>query len=505
MGNGNEINLAAASGDNRKAEVRLFLNDELIPLQKSRDVNSYNLVTEYAKTKQNKSVFIWSILGVCFAVVAAVTVLTVMYLSKQNKKITVDSKAFNDLDLRSMLDTQSHAEMNYLVVDNTRRQLEAERDFELKQAVIDRDSNLSLIEALRAENKDNRIADVKAKYRKQVTLIHREYDDKIKSASDEASGYKEKLDAMDTGNPGNADFSQQVQQHERSLLVDTYIKTLGELQQNMTAYQRSEAASNKTAVSELADKYHSEVDALDPVLDDERAAGIVQSAGNMSSKPHDVFSYINSFPRDILTKDFITGMDSIQKMSADYQYIHNLVAGIPQKNSIAGYKTAENRLVNQIGMEFGRALSSQITDMHTTIQNLQTENAGLQKERDSLSQSRDELQTEYNKLQGEYSGVSGNISMYNTWFEQMAAEEKSAGYILDVSEPSALKAFVVQSVRSGLFSDGKDIPVVVYHGKSRKVTTGMIHAQDGICYFIPSEPAAVSKIAAGDRIVLQSQ
>ena len=55
MDNGNEIKVMAASGDNRKAEVRLFLKDELIPLQKSRDVNSYNLVTEYAKTKKNDS------------------------------------------------------------------------------------------------------------------------------------------------------------------------------------------------------------------------------------------------------------------------------------------------------------------------------------------------------------------------------------------------------------------------------------------------------------------
>jgi len=266
----------------------------------------------------------------------------------------------------------------------------------------------------------------------------------------------------------------------------------------MTAGQQADAAFNKIAVSQLADKYHSEVDALDPVLDDERAAGKVQSTGNMALKPRDVSSYMDSFPQDILTKDFITGMDSIQKMFTDYQYIHSFVAGIPQKHSIAGYKTSETRLVNQIGIEFGRALSSQITDMHATIQHLESENTGLQKERDSL-------QTEYNKIQGEYSGVSGNVSMYNTWFEQMAAKEKSAGYILDVSDPSALKVFVVQTVRSGLFSDGKDIPVIVYHGKLRKITAGMIHAQNGVCYFIPSEPAAVSKITAGDRIVLQSQ
>lgn len=505
MDNGNEIKITAASGDNRKAEVRLFLKDELIPLQKSRAVNSYNLVNEYAKTKQNKSMFIWGLLGVCFAAVAAITVITVMFLSKQNKKITVDSKVFNDLDLQSMLNTQSHAEMNYLIVDNTRRQLEAGRDFELKQAAQDRDSNLRLIEALRVENSGKRIADVKAKYKRQVISIHEKYDDKIKTVSDAAGEYKKKLDAMDAANEGKAGFNQQVQQHERTLLVDTYIKTIGDLQKQMTAYQRSEAAAHKTAVSELADKYHSETDALDPVLDDERAAGIVQAAGAMASKPHDVSSYMDSFPRDILTKDFIAGVDSIQKMSADYQYIHSLVAGIPQKNSIAGYKTAESRLVNQIGIELGRALSSQIADMHTTIQNLQTENDGLQKERDVLIQSRDELQTEYNRLQGEYSGVSGNSSMFNAWFEQKAAEEKAEGYILDVSEPSALKAFVVQAVRAGLFSDGNDIPVVVYHGRSRKVSAGMIHAQNGICYFIPSEPAAGAKIAAGDRIVLQSQ
>jgi hypothetical protein len=505
MDNGDKIDIAAAAGNNRKAEVRLFLNDELIPLQKSRDVNSYNLITEYAKTRKNKSVFIWVLLGVCFTVVASITVLTAVYLSKQNKKITVDSKVFSELDLQSMLDTRSHAEMNYLVADNTRRQLETERDFKLKQAAIDRDSNLRLIEALRVENKDSNTADARLQYKKQVTLIHKTYDDRIKSASDEAAAFKKKLDAMDTDSMENAGFSQQVQQHERTLLVDTYIKTIGELQQQIAAHQQSDDVSNKIAVSKLAEKYHSEVDALDPVLDDKRASGIVQSAGGMTPEFHDVSSYTDTFPRDILTKDFIAGMDSIQKLFSDYQYIHNFVAAIPQENSIAGYKTSESRLVNQIGMTFGRALSSQITEMHTTIQNLRTENDGLQEECDSLVQSRDELQSGYDKLQGEYNGISGNISMFNAWFEQMAAGEKSAGYILDVSELPALKVFVVQTVRAVLFSEKKDISVVVYHGKSRKVTTGMIHADNGVCYFIPSEPAAVSKIAAGDRIVLQSQ
>ena len=507
MENGDKIDLTRedSSENNRRAEVRLFLDDELIPLKKNREVNSYNLVDEYAETRKNKSFFIWGLLGICFAVVALITVLSVMYLFKQNKKITVDSKVFNDLDMRSMLDTQSHAEMNYLIADNTFRQLETERDFKLKQAVIDRDSKLRLVDALRAENGGKSIADIKSKYKKQVAAIHNEYDDKIKASSDEAARYKQKLDAMDTDKLEGADFSRQVQQHERSLLVDTYVKTIGDLQQQLASSQQADAVSNGTAVSQLADKYHSEVDALDPVLDDERAAGIVQSAGSLTSKSHDVSSYMDSFPRDILTKDFITGMDSIQKMLTDYQYIHSVVAGIPQKHSIAGYKNSETRLVNQIGIEFGKALSSQITDMHAKIQHLESENSGLTEERDSLVQSKAGLQTEYDKLQGEYSGVSGNVSMYNAWFEKMAAETKSTGYILDVSDPAAMKLFVVESVRAELFSGSKDIPAVAYHGKSRKVTTGTINAQNGVCYFVPADPAAALKVTAGDRIVLGSQ
>jgi hypothetical protein len=489
----------------RKAEVRLFLHDELIPLQKSSEVHSYNLVNEYAKTKKNKSSFIWILLGVCFAVVASVTVFSMIYLSKQNKKISVDSKVFSDLDMHSMLDTQSHAEMNYLVAENTCNRLETERDFKLKQAVIERDANLSLTEALRADNGDKQKAGIISEYKRLAALIHGEYDDKIKIAADEAAQYKMQFDLKKAASLETADFSRQVQQHERTLLVDTYAKTIKDLQQQMAAYQLSEAALNTAAVSKLADAYHAEVDSLDPVLNDNRADVILKRTAGMPSKPDDVPSYLASFPENVLTDDFMERMAEVQNLFSDYQYLHNAMSGIPQKHSIAGYKTSETRLVNQIGTEFGKAVSSQITGMYAEIQRLESENSGLKNERDSLIRSREDMQAEYDKLEGEYTGVSGNVSMYNSWFEKMAAEEKSAGYILDVSDPSAMKAFIVQSVRAELFSKKKDIQVIVYHGKLRKVTTGTVSVQSGVCCFVPSDSAAVSKITAGDRLVPESQ
>lgn len=507
MDNGDKINFTQKSGEeiDRKAEVRLFLNDELLPLQKSREVNSYNLAEEYAETKKNKDSFIWILLGACFIVVVSVTVLTVMYLSKQNKKIAVDAEVFSDLDMRSMLNTRSHAEMNYLVAENTRSRLESERDFKLKQAAIDRDSGLSLTAALRVEDNDKQTAAVRSKYAKQIVSIHAEYDDRLNDAAGEAAQCKQQLDEIDTVGLENVDFTRQVEQHERSLLVGTYGQTVRELQERMSSYQKSESASNAASVSLLAGRYHSEVDALDPVLNDPRADDILKRAAGMKPEPEDISSYVASFPENVLSDDFMAGMSRVQKLFSDYRYLHKAVSGIPQKHSIAGYKTTEDRLVNEISTELGKAASVQITEMYAAIQQLKTENAGLKDENDSLLQSRKELQAAYNEILGEYSGVSGTASMYDVWFEKKASEEKSAGYILDVSDPSAMKVFAVQTVRSELFQGKKDIRVIVYHGKTRKTAEGMLALKDGVCCFIPLNSDDVSKTASGDRFVLKSQ
>ena len=100
MDNDNKIKDAAASGTNdRKKEVRLFLEEELLPIEKSRQPSSsYDLEGEFAKTKKNKSFFIPLLMFACVTVVGFVTFLVARNVTQANERISVPADVFSDLD-----------------------------------------------------------------------------------------------------------------------------------------------------------------------------------------------------------------------------------------------------------------------------------------------------------------------------------------------------------------------------------------------------------------------
>jgi hypothetical protein len=492
----------------RKAEVRLFLHEELLPLEKSKQVSSYDLVAEYAKTRKNKSPFVWLLLACCFVVVVLITVFAIMYLSRENKKIEVSSNVFNDLDMRSLLDTKSHTEMNYLVALNTSGRLENERDYRLKQAALDRDSELYLIDSMRLESgSDEQKAAVLSRYRKQLAAIHAQYDEQIKAAVAETDVNRQKLDSLNKSGTESADFSDQVRQHERSLLVSSYTDNISQLQSVLGMYQKNDFAAQRAAVGRIAGKYQKEVDSLDPVLSDTRADEIVGSMEHLPAGSYDIPGYLASLPQNVLTNDFISGMKSVQRLLGDYQYLHAAVTSIPQKHSLPDYKKSEARIVYRIGLEAGRAVSAQISNLNDTKIRLESQNAELEKQgkellaqRDAVQQQYDATVKRYDALEQLYNGVSGDNAMFDAWFEKQAADSKASGFILDVSDPGQIKAFVVKKIRMTLPSDGSSVAVNVYHGKWQKIP-GTIFLKNGTCFFTVDDPSDVSRIAAGDRFI----
>ena len=71
MDNDNKIVLEME--EEKKSDVLLFLQEELIPLRQKKKVITYDLEKEYGKTRKNRNLFVW--------IVLTITVLTVGFAS----------------------------------------------------------------------------------------------------------------------------------------------------------------------------------------------------------------------------------------------------------------------------------------------------------------------------------------------------------------------------------------------------------------------------------------
>ena len=157
MDNDNKVAENDSLNVKSRDSVRLFLKDELIPLEKNHKAkSSYDLVKEYALTRKNSSYFIWGMMLFCVVSVASITFAVITTLDRQNKKIEINPNVFNDLDMSNFLGTRSHIEMQKIISENTLNQLVKERDYEKSLAANRRDAGLQLVSALRAEDADTR-------------------------------------------------------------------------------------------------------------------------------------------------------------------------------------------------------------------------------------------------------------------------------------------------------------------------------------------------------------
>ena len=108
----NDIKIKESKNQIHK-DVLLFLNKELEQIQQTSDNNAYNLEAEYEKTKKNKSPFTYIVLFICFFCVAGIALIMNAVISKQNENITVNLQEFDDLNLRTLLDTVSKVQNSY--------------------------------------------------------------------------------------------------------------------------------------------------------------------------------------------------------------------------------------------------------------------------------------------------------------------------------------------------------------------------------------------------------
>ena len=390
MGNDNKITEEEKSNQIHK-EVMLFLGKELERIHQTSSEQTYNIEKEYAKTRKNHSPFSALMLIGCFLVVLAIAFIITKTISSKNEDISVSVAAFDDLNLKNLLNTVGAAQTNYENAVKKRATIEGDMSVKLKAADETRTNDLFVIESMTRLTKKKKAeleAEADKKYKEAVAAIHEEYDGQLVQADKEIQEYKSQLAEFDAAKVQAAqekekalDTERRVKELEQKKIKDQYELRISELNQKLADTQKRSSEDMRRAVGSVSEQYQAEIALLDPKLNDSKAGKIIAETKNSSAADFNGASTLNA--RGITSQNLTGAMNDYQKLYDDYKYLDKAVAALPQKNSIPSYVAASRKLVNQMGAAFSNtavSLYNENVELNGKINSLSGELAESQKQ-----------------------------------------------------------------------------------------------------------------------------
>jgi len=477
-------------------EVLLFLNDELDKIQQTSQTKSYNLVEEYAKTKNHKSPFVLILLVSCFLSVGGIAFVMNSVISRHNDEITVNLQEFDDLNLKTLLDSVSKVQTNYDEAVKNKAALQANFESELEQAEAEYKNNLFVLDSMRipSADKKKRLAGCEEAYNENLKLIHEKYDSRISAADKEVQSYASQLAEFDTAKVDSAreqqkafDAERQLQEMERQKMASEYEGRIADLKKNIADIRVKYDDELRNSVNSLNLLHKQELAEYDPVITDEQADSIVQ---NINKSEIIAFDSDNYMEEDGNNDDkVVRALEEFQKLYDDYSYLDSKYANLPYKNSVVTYRNASNSIVDEMGqvlvtsteglVEDKKQLNSQIADRDNQISDYKKE---IIKKNEEIANFDKALQTEY-----EWFGdcLEGILTFANT-----------NAVVLQVNDYDDTAVYVAKKARYLIPQEGGLGAEI----RAQKVIKGRIYREveeedeDDYFYFVPDRDRNGNKI-----------
>lgn len=361
MDNENKIN-----GDIH-AGVQLFLRD--VQPQDQRSSELYDLNKEYAKTRHNHTPHLILPMVLCFLIVLLTTAFIVFFVYRTNENITVSVDAFEDLNLTSLLDTVAETRGNRDAALKEESDLKAALQAELDRAERNRDAEYFTIESLGLSSREesNRKRAASAEYNEAVANAHEQYDARIVEQQQLAQKYQAQLDEYDSSRLQLArekeaaiNSQKRLFEMEKQQLVSSYEETIASLQTQMQSVQEENLDRQLKAVNDITQKYQSEINDLDPVIEDEQGLALVAKTDRTEiSERFAPFLFTENLT-DAVSDDFREAVSRAEKLFADFDYSQSFVSAIPQHNSIPSFVRTASRLAHTAGNELVQASTEEV-------------------------------------------------------------------------------------------------------------------------------------------------
>lgn len=464
-----------------KPEVSLFLGDKVVPSDLS-SAGSYDIEKEFEKAKANRSYkVIFMLIGIG-AFVILFSVLFSKYIKTQNEKMKVSVESFDDLNLRRLLDSVSRIENELSLAMAEKKQIDDTYKESISSAEQFRDADLHTLQYMNLSKYEyskqkKQIEDSCAHKIEFIEAAHQEdteyIDAKIQDLTNE-------LAAMDSANLERAqkmqseiDSQRQVFEIEKQQLVEEYELNIESLKKQLATQKEEAYKERNKAVDAVAARYKKEIaslkqtiESLDPVIKDENADGILIEAELLENTAP--LLLIPSFEGAELSEHETLLLASIDKKLADYEYLAELVAAQPHKNSLAAYWQAQRFMIHSCAAD----------------------TAGIIK--DFLNER---TESEQNAAE-----LDATVRSYEHYLEAQLKETGDFGCVIDSKNRAEIVVYV-----SPVYKDKIDSTTAYVFRKSNELVGEVVLQKKGNKIIaVPQDSKIASKIKAGDRILIEA-
>lgn len=489
-----------------KKEVQLFLSDFLDSLKEDTP-KAYNLEYEYAKTKKNKS---W---GLVISVLVAILLvwLIVFFISReitaQTRNVSVGIEAFDDLNLKNVLDKYTKLENSLNSALAEKMQLEnlykSKYDF-LASALENNTYAINSLTINEAEKK-RRIAALQSAFEAETAALRVSNAEKIAAINITITDLNEQMTAFDSRRLEEAqkseaalDSARQVYDIEKKQIVEQYEATIAQLHTQLAQLQTETAASQRKNLDELTKNFNADLKALDPVVTDEKGSSILQAVNEYGVMPLPDYSAIMA---DLSGEPAVTSV--LDAMQADYEHLNyaaDIVLSLPQKNSIPQYidamrsisfKNAERlELLLKMSLQYIKNAEHDAEQAKTML--MQKEQAFDESEKKLL-----QVQSLLIEVKASIASIQKREAYFDYSFKSLLERNGDAGYIVDGRDVNAVAVYIDPLYASGF--DGKK--AYVFRKSDEYIGTILLKKNDIMTYGVVEKIEDGKTIESFDRIV----
>jgi len=246
----------------------LFLKDIQKEIGRSE---LYNLDEEFAKTKKNRSPVVWISIILFVVVFVGIAVLVNAYIQRESRNIAVNIEAFEDVNLRDVLDKAKQYDRELTEARRRLQDLQNAMEGEIEQlrASMQRQIDVLNTRNMTAAARNRDIAELESKFKADAEAVREQYRPKIEEVEREIALIEGKMAAYDSKMVEMAREQEEVLNNQQRLFeirhqetVDYYEAQIAELKKRMEEERESFEEYRENLVEALEANHQEEIQRL---------------------------------------------------------------------------------------------------------------------------------------------------------------------------------------------------------------------------------------------------
>lgn len=316
-----------------------FLPTEIKDIDSITDI--YSLEDEFAKTKKNRNIGLYSAIGLFFLLVIGAAIAFSIYIQQRNQQVEINISEFEDLRLKEVIDSARSHENNLdlllikkeiLEVEHRKKVLEVQRKYHQRELDL-------LARSLPEKQTDVRLAGLRQAERQEISKVNASFEEELQVKEEEIERIKQEL--------AEKKAAEESGQAEAISNVDRLNKLKME--------QLKE--SNDSGVVALREYYENYVEYLtnvyNPPFKSRRLQSIINSASNYDVKTTNGY-------HPVLQQEGVTSYSNyaqLQQKKENNQSVLNRIQRIPYRGSVAPALSAVSTITQSISSDYENLLA----------------------------------------------------------------------------------------------------------------------------------------------------